>query len=252
MKSENKSEVKKNVITGASTAAGALAGATAGIFFTSENANANDIEPELKDDLTSPDTITHTNAPGVRQATRPVSQYQKPEDPSEGDNNVEAPENPSPEPEPTYESDPIPGFMDPTSEPIDPSGNLEVLSYERVTGEDGSEMDVAVVSMDGNEVNVIDVNLDGYADFLTYDANQDGQIGDAEVFNVEGSGIMMQSFHDDAGFNPGTGDGCDPLNGYDPLCWTENEQIYMLDDNLTAQNDLPDYVNDANVDSFMA
>ena len=55
------------------------------------------------------------------------------------------------------------------------------------------------------------------------DANQNQVIDDGELVDVQGEGISMQPLQDAAGFDP-----------------------------LFAQNDLPDYVNDADVDSFMA
>ena len=61
------------------------------------------------------------------------------------------------------------------------------------------------------------------ADVIVADLNNNGQIDTGEVENVTGAGISMQPFQDAAGFNP-----------------------------QYAQNDLPDYVNDADVDNYMA
>ena len=55
------------------------------------------------------------------------------------------------------------------------------------------------------------------------DANQNQVIDDGELVDVQGEGISMKPLKAAAGFDP-----------------------------LFAQNDLPDYVNDADVDSFMA
>ena len=115
--------------------------------------------------------------------------------------------------------------MEPEPTPVnsDPDPEVEVVSYDRVTNDDGSQMDVAVLNVNGNEVGVIDANLDGEADALVCDANQNGEIEDGEIENVQGQGISMQPFQDAAGFDP-----------------------------QFAQNDLPDYVNDADVDTYMA
>lgn len=183
MKNETKNEVKKNVATGASTAAGAVAGVFAGSALTPETAQAQE-----------------TPTPNPTPTPKPEPQPEpKPEPPT--------PEPPTPEP--------------PTPEPTTP--DVEVLSYDRVTNEDGSQMDIAVVSVDGNEVGVLDVDLDGEADVLMCDLNGNGVIEDNEVQYVSGEGIAMQDFQDGAGFNP-----------------------------LYAENDLPDYVNDADVDTYMA
>ena len=111
----------------------------------------------------------------------------------------------------------------PTPEPPTPSDELEVLAYERVTNDDGSQIDIAVVNMDGNEVGVIDANLDGRADFLVCDVNLNGTIDEGEAVQLQDQVIEMAPLQDAAGFNP-----------------------------LYAQNDIPDYVNDADVDTFMA
>jgi len=84
-------------------------------------------------------------------------------------------------------------------------------------------MDIAVLNVNGNEVGVIDANLDGEADAMMCDLNQNGVIEQGEIEIVQGQGIAMQPLADAAGFNP-----------------------------QFAQNDLPDYVNDADVHTYMA
>lgn len=128
---------------------------------------------------------------------------------------------------------PIPGAAPtPSPDPVTPPApnphpgdkpEIEVLGYDRVVNEDGSLSDIAVVNVNGNEVGVIDIDLDGKADALVCDINQNGIIEDDEVEFVQGQGVDMQPFADAAGFNE-----------------------------LFAQNDLPDYVNDADVDTYMA
>ena len=115
--------------------------------------------------------------------------------------------------------------MEPEPKPVThaPDPEVEVLSYDRVTNDDGSQMDVAVLNVNGNEVGVIDATLNGEADALVFDANQNGVIEDGEIENVQGQGISMLPLQDAAGFDP-----------------------------QFAQNDLPDYVNDADVDTYMA
>lgn len=190
MNKETKNEVKKNVATGTSTAAGAAAGVVIGAAITPETAEAAEVvTPE------------------------PVSQPSLDNTPTPQPNNEHTPTSkPEPTPQPTLTPEPKP-------EPND----VEVLSYDRVTNEDGSQMDVAVLNVNGNEVGVIDANLDGEADVLMCDINQNGVIEENEVELVQGQGMMMQPLADAAGFNP-----------------------------QFAQNDLPDYVNDADVDPYMA
>lgn len=192
MNNETKNEVKKNVATGVSTATGATAGVIIGAAVTPSTAEAHEVittEPEPQ-----PTPAPHTPSP------KPDSE-------------------PQPKPEPIPQPSPEPPTPGPEPEPTD----VEVLSYDRVTNEDGSQMDIAVLNVNGNEVGVIDANLDGEADALVCDLNQNGVIEDGEIEIVQGQGIEMQPLADAAGFNP-----------------------------QFAHNDLPDYVNDADVDTYMA
>lgn len=196
MKTETKNEIKKNAATGASTAAGATAGVVMGAALTPDNAEAAE---------TSTPQHTHTPSqtpdPAAPEKTSvPEEEHNQEQNP--GDKPI-VPEPPTPEPEPEPE--------------------IEVLSYDRVINEDGSQVEIAVLNVNGNEVGVIDVDLDGEADILACDVNNDGVIDENEAEFVAGQGIEMQPLADAAGFN-----------------------------SQFAQNDLPDYVNDADVDTFMA
>lgn len=138
---------------------------------------------------------------------------------------VEAQAQEAPAPQPVAEPAPAPK---PTPEPTpesapEPQPEVEVLAYDRITNEDGSQMDLAVVNVGGNEVGVLDADLDGEADVLVSDINQNGVIEDGEYEVVQGQGIGMQPLQDAAGFTP-----------------------------EYAKNDLPDYVNDADVEPYMA
>ena len=186
MKKETKNEVKKNVATGASTAAGATTGVVIGSAITPDSAEAAEV--------VTPD-------PALQPSPAP-----------------------EPAPEPVLEPEPV---SQPTPEPSAPQSEMEteveVVGYDRVTNEDGSQMDMAVLRVNGSEVGVVDVNLDGKADALVSDLNQNGVIEEGEIEIVQGQDIAMQPLADAAGFSP-----------------------------QFAQNDLPDYVNDADVDTYTA
>ena len=126
---------------------------------------------------------------------------------------------PEPEPEPEPEPDP-----EPVPEP-EPEPEIEVISYETVTTEDGGQMDVAVVSANGQAVMIADVNQDGVADVMASDLNNNGQLDEGEIVDVSGQNIAMQPLQEAA--NAGT-------------------------ENLYAQTNDVDYINDANVDDYMA
>lgn len=117
-------------------------------------------------------------------------------------------------PEDTF---PVPG--DDTPEP-----EVQVMSYETVVNDDGSRMDVAVVAVDGQPVMVADLNQDGVADLLAVDENQNGMIEENEIHDISEQQLAMQPLQEAAGMDTG---------------------------NHLAQAD-PDYVNDADVDDYMA
>lgn len=99
---------------------------------------------------------------------------------------------------------------------------VEVLHYETLTNEDGSQMDLAVVSIDGQEMGIYDVDQDGIADLLAQDVNNNNQISADEIEDISGDGISMQPFHDE----------------------------YIAQNDPSMQG--PDYINDGDVESYMA
>lgn len=124
---------------------------------------------------------------------------------------------PEPRPEPIPEPEPVPG---PTPEP-----EIEVVSYETVTNEDGSQMDVAVVNAQGQAVMIVDVDQNGVADAMASDLNNNGQLDNGEIVDVSDQNIAMQ-----------------------PLQQAAN----MGGNDMVAQTNDVDYINDANVDDYMA
>lgn len=199
MNDKTKEEVKRNAATGASTAAGATAGVIIGAAITPESAEAQEAptpEPTTQHTATNPKPTTNAQ----QQTTdnqQPTSNQQQPT------------------------NDPKPTTNDP--EPTTTDSEVEVVGYERITNDDGSQSDIAVINVNGNEIGVIDANLDGNADVIACDVNGNGIIDAGETQDVHDQGIAMQPLQDAAGFNPGF-----------------------------ASNDIPDYVNDADVDTYMA
>lgn len=194
MNQDTKSELKNNLATGASTAAGLAGGVVIGAVVTPNTADAQD--------MPSPEpTPQPAPAPEPTPMSRPEPQ------PQSVKQEAATPESPAPE------------IQKPES---DPEPEVEVVGYERITNNDGSQMDIAVINVNGNEFGIMDANLDGEADEIMCDINQNGEIEDDEIEIVHGQGIAMQPFAEAAGFNP-----------------------------LYAQNDMPDYVNDADVDTYM-
>ena len=207
MKEKKTSDVKSNVISGMSSTVGAAVGVVAGSIISSE-VNAAEIPaaeipvtPEEEQDVevvSSQPSKTGGSTPSHNPTSHPTPQPAT---------------EPNPTPEPT-----------PASEPR-PESEIEVVSYETVTNEDGSQMDVAVVNAQGQAVMIADVDQNGVADIMAADLNNNGQLDNGEIVDVSDQNIAMQPLQDAAN-----------MNG----------------NNMVAQTGEPDYINDANVDDYIA
>ena len=202
MKEKKTSDVKSNVISGMSSTVGAAVGVVAGSIISSEvNAAEIPVTPEEEQDVevvSSQPSKTGGSTPSHNPTPNPT-----PEPATEP--------NPTPEPTPASESRPEP--------------EIEVVSYETVTNEDGSQMDVAVVNAQGQAVMIADVDQNGVADIMASDLNYNGQLDNGEIVDVSDQNIAMQPLQDAAN-----------MNG----------------NNMVAQTGEPDYINDANVDDYIA
>ena len=220
MKEETKKELKKNVVTGVSGVAGAAAGVVIGAAVTPEQAEAAEVEVEA---VETPEeaTASHSGASASHSSTAHVSHTSHAVTPEpEPEPTPEPKPTPTPEPEPTPTPGPEPT---PTPGPVDPTSEIEVLGYERVNNQDGTQSDIATVRVQDNIIGVVDADIDGKADVIVCDVNNSGTLEQDEVQNVQSENIAMQPFQQAAGFQPDL-----------------------------AQNDLPDYDNNANVDDYMA
>lgn len=135
-----------------------------------------------------------------------------------------APETPTQPEEPAQPEKPTQPEPAPQPEP-----SIEVLHYETVSNPDGSQSDVAVVSIDGETAVVVDIDQDGTADVLAADLNHNNQLEENELVDLSANPIPMQPLAEAAGTHP------DP----NTLLMADNEP-------------LPDYVNDAPAGDYMA
>ena len=207
MKEKKTSDVKSNVISGMSSTVGAAVGVVAGSIISSE-VNAAEIPaaeipvtPEEEQDVevvSSQPSKTGGSTPSHNPTSHPTPQPAT---------------EPNPTPEPT-----------PASEPR-PESEIEVVSYETVTNEDGSQIDVAVVNAQGQAVMIADVDQNGVADIMASDLNYNGQLENGEIVDVSDQNIAMQPLQDAAN-----------MNG----------------NNMVAQTGEPEYINDENVDDYIA
>ena len=216
MKEETKKELKKNVVTGVSGVAGAAAGVVIGAAVTPEQAEAAEVEVEAVE-TPAEATASHSGASASHSSTAHVSHASHAVTPEP---EPEPTPEPTPEPKPTPTPEPEPT---PTPGPVDPTSEIEVLGYERVNNQDGTQSDIATVRVQDNIIGVVDADIDGKADVIICDVNNSGTLEQDEVQNVQSENIAMQPFQQAAGFQPDL-----------------------------AQNDLPDYDNNANVDEYMA
>ena len=207
MKEKKTSDVKSNVISGMSSTVGAADGVVAGSIISSE-VNAAEI-PGAEIPVT----------PEEEQDVEVVSSQPSKTGGSTPSHNP----TPHPTPEPATEPNPTPEPT-PASEPR-PEPEIEVVSYETVTNEDGSQIDVAVVNAQGQAVMIADVDQNGVADIMASDLNYNGQLDNGEIVDVSDQNIAMQPLQDAAN-----------MNG----------------NNMVAQTGEPDYINDANVDDYIA
>lgn len=131
-----------------------------------------------------------------------------------------------PEPEPVAEPKPESGQeSDEQTSATGQDSDVQVLSYETVENIDGSQMDVAVVAVNGTPTIVADVDMDGTADLMAADINGNQQIDADEVVDISAEGIAMAPLKQEM----------------------ENDSVEDL-----VQTDDSDYINDADVDDYMA
>ena len=204
-------ENKEKVITGAAAAAGSALGAATVIG--AEILMPNEAEAQTVD------TVVETTEEEDAAAEQVQAEVAKPD----------------PQPQQSVHAQHVnthhtahhvqePEVEDPITDPedIEVEPEVEVLEYTSVTADDGTNIDVAVISEDGEERAYYDINEDGYADLMVQDINNDQEISDNERFNVQDQHIEMQQYEDQ----------------------------YIAQNDPDQQG--PDYINDGDVESYTA
>lgn len=230
----------KNVVAGVATGAAATVGAAAGVVggtLAYEHVKAGEVDVEVIDDNGAMEAATNGGAEGAaahepapRATVPPVQEPVEPGEPVEpAEPGGEEPGGEEPGGEEPGGEEPggeEPGGVDPV-EPVEPGEPVvEVLEFETDIETSEGNIDAAILSVDGETVMVVDMDQDGIADALVADFNGDGYIDDSEIVDISGDNVAMEPFADD-------------YYGIEPL---EDPSIAYE----------PDYVNDANVDEFMA
>ncbi len=193
MKKQGKSAVKEDLATGMSSAAGATAGVFIGNLVSEELMAKDEIKAEVLEEGKL--TPSQQEEPDV-VAVEVEQTYTEPEPKEQTQRgNVAAEDDYNPE--------------------------VAVVGYEKVSFENGQEMEVATVSVDGEQIAILDVNMDGKADLMARDYNNNGELEDGEVENIQQVNLSMSNFKSAA----------------------IAESSMLLADN-------EDYVNDADIDSY--
>lgn len=107
-----------------------------------------------------------------------------------------------------------------------PEVEVRVLGIEEMPDGDGQMMTVVAMEMDGQNVLLVDVDHDGQIDVVMADINGDGQLSDDEIADISGSEIQVADLQQH-------------LEGNDASL-------------LASEDNLPDYMNDANVNNYLA
>lgn len=220
MEKKENSQLKSNVISGISSTVGAAVGVAVGSMATAE-VNAAEM-PEVTAEEQEVEVVSaEPLGTGGSSSNHGTHHTAQPEPVNQAPVAQETADSEPAKPETTQQEQASETVQ---SEGQQASGNneVEVLACETVTGNDGSQMDIAVVSANGQEIIIGDVNQDGVADVMASDVNGNGQLEGNEIVDISNENISMQPFHDAA------------------------------NDNMMAQTDDIDYVNDANVNDYMA
>ena len=156
-------EKREELLTSTSSAVGATIGSMVGNALASE-ANAAEVDDEAAPLRKHSTTSTVT-------ATTTSTDHDTPSEPRHARN--------------------IPNNHD--NSDVD-AGEVEVIDYQTITYDDGSQVDVAVVNVDGQDMIVADVDMDGKADIIAADLNGNNQLDADEIIDVAGEGISMATF----------------------------------------------------------
>lgn len=132
--------------------------------------------------------------------------------------------------------------------PPETEPEVEVLAYETVIDEDGNMADVAAVRVDDTTALFVDADNNGYADVVAIDENRNGNFEDNEIHDISHENVSMGTFQ--AAYQQQH-----PEENYGIAQQTQtpsSAEDPMVNDVAYEPTDMPDYVNDADTDAFMA
>lgn len=206
---ENEQQTKNNgnAAIGVSSAVGATAGIIGGNFISGK---VNAAEPEEAEEAT--DNEEQAQAEAAKTASNTASSH-----------STVQPQAQTPEPVATPE--PSPEAETPAPEPQPAVPDVQIVDYQTVVNDNGTPVDVAVLTVDGHQGVAVDYNQTGEIDVVAVDLNDNNQLDNGEAAYVGDQHIPMEPLHDAF----------------------EDSSL-----NDVAQDDGSDYVNDGDVDAYMA
>ena len=212
VKNESKNEFGKRAATVGSAFVGGAAGAAGAEYAqTILNQDVEELSEEEK-------PVEQTNEPSSQASAPPISDSHVSEEAVNTEEVQTVVEETSDMPTDatlvSYE-EPIPDNTETND------SEVRVVGVQAVQNEDGSQAIVAGLELDGDRALVVDVNSDGTMNLFIHDDNGDGQISDEEIHDITAENVSTQAVIDDYAIQAGQDD------------------LYM------ANNDLPDYMNDA-------
>ncbi len=212
-----KENTKSNIATGFSTAAGAAAGVVAGNVLATE-VDAADIVDGIESIVSDIEDGISEVIDNTEEYINNLSEENVAEDTNGNRSNF------------YYVSDDE--YNDDVvviEENEDIESEVEVIGYATVQVDEQSQMDVSVVEVDGQEVIIADVDMDGIADVAATDLNGNGDLDEGEMISLQDDVIYMDEMKRSA----------------------MNNHTFIDESSLLADVE-EDYVNDADVDDFLA
>lgn len=129
---------------------------------------------------------------------------------------------------------------------------MEVSEYQQIVDAHGTHIaDVATVEMGGEQVHIFDTDVNGEADVAWYDANRNQMIDEGEVIDVSQEHIQMNGLQNMAQHTSVSVYDEAPVDTVDPgVDYTASVDTHDMS-SVDMGTDMPDYVNDADVDAFV-
>ena len=212
VKNESKNELGKRAATvGSAFVGGAVGAAGAEYVQTILNQGAEQILEEDKPDEQTVEPSSQTSTSHTPKTEVQSEEVQSEEVQAVVEDASDMPTNAT-----------LVSYEEPIADTTDTNDSeVRVVGVQAFQNEDGSQAIVAGLELDGDRALVVDVNSDGTMDLFIHDDNRDGQISDEEIHDITADNVSTQAVIDDYAVQAGQND------------------LYM------ANNDMPDYMNDA-------